>query len=90
MKRVRDIRTKELSWHEFKRLFMKNYLLERYYDSKAKYFYELKMGSMTYEQYTTEFLELLRYVLYLKDEKEKFQRFFSGFPLAFKDHIEFN
>ena len=30
VKWVRDIRTKELSWHEFKILFKKKYLSERY------------------------------------------------------------
>lgn len=42
------------------------------------------MGSMKYEEYMTKFLELLKYVPYLKYEKEKFQRFISGFPLEFK------
>ena len=56
MKWVRDIKTEELSWHEFKRLFRRKYLSERYYDGKAKEFYELKMGSMTDEEYTTKFL----------------------------------
>jgi len=36
----------ELSWWEFKRLFKKKYLSERYYKSNAKQFYELKMGSV--------------------------------------------
>lgn len=27
---------------------------------------------------------------YLKDEKEKIQRFTNGFPLSSKDHIDFN
>ena len=66
VKRVRDIRTEELSWHEFKRLFQKKYLSERYYDRKAKQFYGLKMGSMIDDEYMTKFLELLRYVPYLK------------------------
>ena len=51
---------------------------------------ELKMGSMTNEDYTTNFLELLRYVPYLKDEKAKIQKFISGFPSSFKDWIEFD
>ena len=37
----------------------------------AKEFYELQMGSMTYDEYTSRFLELLRYVPYLKEEKAK-------------------
>eukprot|EP00253_Pinus_taeda_P005050 PITA_05050 len=61
VKRVRDIRTDDLSWQEFKRLFRKKYLSERYYGSKAKEFYDRKMGSMTDEEYMTKFLELLRY-----------------------------
>lgn len=84
MKHVRDIRTKDLSWHEFKRLFRKKYLSERYYDNKGKELYELKMGSMKNEEYTTNFLELLRHIPYLKDEKAKFHIFVSGLPLAFK------
>lgn len=69
---------------EFKIIFRKNYLFERYYDVKAKELYVLKMGSMIDEEYMTKFLEMLRYILYLKDKKEKVQRFISGFPLAFK------
>jgi len=49
----------------------KKYLSERYYDDRAKEFYELRMGSMTDEEYTSRFLELLRYVPYLREEKAK-------------------
>jgi len=48
------------------------------------------MGSMTNEEYTTKFLELLSYVSYIKDEKAKFYRFFSGLSLAFRDWIEYD
>jgi len=65
-------------------------LPERYYDSKPKDFYELNMGLMIDEEYTTKFLYLLKYVLYIKDEKEKFQIFFSGLPLGFKYWIEYD
>ena len=90
MKRLRGIKKNELSWYEFQRLFRNNYLLERYYDDKAKEFYVLKMGSITNEEYTTKFLELLRYVSYLKDEKAKLQRFVNGFQLSFRDQIEYD
>jgi len=56
--RVRDIRIKELIWHEFKRPFRKKYLSNRYYENKAKEFYELKMGSMKNEEYMTKFLAI--------------------------------
>ena len=58
-------------WHKFERLLKKKYLSERYYDDRAKEFYELRMGSMTDEEYTSRFLELLRYVPYLREEKAK-------------------
>jgi len=48
------------------------------------------MGSMTDEEYTTKFLELLRYVPYLKDENTNSQRFISGIPLTFKDRNEYD
>jgi len=69
MKNVRSIREEELTWSEFKRLLRNNYLSKRYYDDREKEFYELKMGSMTDEEYTRKFLEILRYVPYLKEEK---------------------
>lgn len=82
VKWVRDIKKEELIRHESKRPFRKKYLLERYYDIKSKEFYELKIGSVKDEEYTTEFLELLRYVPYIKYEKAKFQIFFSGFFIS--------
>lgn len=48
------------------------------------------MGSITNEEYMTKFLELLRYVLYLKDEKYKVKIFVSGLPLDFRDQIEYD
>jgi len=48
------------------------------------------MGSMTDEEYTTKFLELLRYAPYPTNEKANVQRFVSGFPLAFRDRIEYD
>ena len=36
-----------------------------------------------------KFLELLRYVRYIRDEKVKVQRFLSGLPQSYKYRIEF-
>jgi len=87
---VRDIRITELSWHEVKILFTKKYFLERYYENKNKECYELKMVSMIDEEYTTKFLDILRWVLYLKDGKAKVQRIFSAFPSSFRDQIKYD
>jgi len=43
------------------------------------------MGSMTDDEYTSRFLELLRYVPYLKDGKAKIQRFINGSPITYRD-----
>ena len=41
------------------------------------------------DEYANKFLELLRYVWYIRDEKVKIQWFLSGLPQAYKDKIEF-
>jgi hypothetical protein len=43
-----------------------------------KEFFELKLGSMTIDEYERRFLELLKYVSFIKDEKVKIQRYLSG------------
>eukprot|EP00253_Pinus_taeda_P027918 PITA_27918 len=48
------------------------------------------MGSMTNEEYTSRFLELLMYVPYPKKDRAKIQIFVSGLSIAFKDRIEFD
>eukprot|EP00253_Pinus_taeda_P036167 PITA_36167 len=88
--KAKDIHEDDLTWHAFERLFKKKYLFERYYDDIAKDFYELRMGSMTNEEYTSRFFHFLRYVPYLREEKAKVQRFISGFLVAYIYRIEFD
>ena len=71
MKNVRCIHEEILNWSDFEWLFKKKYLYERYFDDREKGFYVLKMGYMTDEEYTSRFLELLRYVLNLTKKKAK-------------------
>ena len=65
--------------------FKKKYLSGWYYDDKIKEFHELRLGQQTMEKYAKKFLELLRYVKYIKDEKVKIQCFLSGAPQSYKD-----
>jgi hypothetical protein len=53
-------------------------------------FFEIKLGSMTMDEYERIFLELLRYVGIIKDEKVKIQRFMSGILTFYSDKIHFN
>ena len=85
---VKGIQEEDFIWDDFQRIFKKKYLSNRYYVDKGKEFYELQMGSMTDDEYTSRLLELLRYVPYLKEEKAKIQRFISGSPVAYRDQIE--
>ena len=45
---------------------------------------------MSDEEYMTKLLQLLSHVFYLKDGKDKFQIFISGYPLEIRDYIEYD
>jgi hypothetical protein len=87
---VQHIREKEVTWKEFKRYFEKKYLTKRYYDRKMKEFFELKLGNMTIDEYERSFLELLKYVPFIKDEAVKIQRYLSGLPPSIGDKIQYD
>jgi hypothetical protein len=80
IKNVKGIQKEDLSWERFEKYFRNKYLSKIYFDEKTKEFYELKPGQRTIEEYVSKFLELLRYVPYIKAENEKVQRFINGIP----------
>jgi hypothetical protein len=51
---------------------------------------ELKLGSMTIDEYECRFLELLKYVLFIKEEIVKIQRYLSGLPSSIGDKIQYD
>ena len=71
VKIVRCIQEEDLTWSEIDQLLRKKYLSERYFDDRENNLYELKMGSITYVEYTSRILKLSRYVPYLTEEKTK-------------------
>jgi hypothetical protein len=87
---VQHVREKNVTWREFKRHFEKKYLTKRYYDKKMKEFFELKLGSMSIDEYERRFLELLKYVPFIKDETIKIQRYLSGMPSSISDKIQYD
>jgi hypothetical protein len=87
---VQHIKEKEVTWKEFKKYFEKKYLTKRYYDRKMKEFFELKLGNMTIDEYERNFLELLKYVPFIKDEAVKIQRYLSGLPLSIGNKIQYD
>jgi hypothetical protein len=48
---LQHVREKYITWKEFKRYFERKYPTKRYYDRKMKDFFELKLGSMTIDEY---------------------------------------
>jgi hypothetical protein len=65
------------------------YLMERYFYEKDKEFHGLKVEKMMIEYFITRFFNPLRYVPYLREEKEKVQRFMSCLSQSFKDKVKF-
>ena len=88
-RKARKINERKIVWKQFQNHFKQKYLSDRYYDDKIKEFHELRLGQQTMEEYASNFLELLRYVKYIKDEKLKIQHFLSGLPQYYKDIIDF-
>jgi hypothetical protein len=87
---VKHIKEKNVTWKEFKKYFEKKYLNKRYYDKKIKEFFELKIGSMTIGEYDRRFLELLKYVSFIKDDAVNIKRYLSGFPSLISDKIQYD
>jgi hypothetical protein len=87
---VKHVIEKDITWKEFKRYFERKYLTKRYYDRKMKELFELKLGSMTIDEYERRFLELLKYVLFIKDEAVQIQRYLSALPPPIGDKIQYD
>jgi hypothetical protein len=90
LKLAKGLKEKQLEWSDFKKYFKKQYLSESYYERKTKEFYELRLGQMMMEDLINKFMELLRFVLYIREDKVKIQRFLSYLPQSYRDIIEFD
>jgi hypothetical protein len=55
-----------------------------------KDFFELKLRSMTIDEYEKIFLELLKYVSFIKDETVNIQIYLSGLPSFSSDKIKYD
>jgi hypothetical protein len=55
-----------------------------------KNLFELKLGSITMDEYEKRFFELMKYVDFIKDEKVKIQKFLSGLSSFYSDNIQFD
>jgi hypothetical protein len=80
LKLAKGLKGKQMEWLDFKKYFKKQCLSESYYEIKTKEFYELRLGQMTMDDLINKFLELLRFVPYILEEKVKIQQFLSCLP----------
>jgi hypothetical protein len=55
-----------------------------------KEFFGLKLGSMAIEEYKRIFLELVKYVSFIKDEIMNIQRYLSGLQSFISDKIQYD
>ena len=90
LKRVKNLSEKYITWPTFKKYFIRKYLSDQYFEEKAKEFNELRLGNLTMKELCSKFLNLLRYVPYLVDEKPKVLRFLSCLPPVYRDRIEYD
>jgi hypothetical protein len=87
---VQHLREKNLTWKEFMRHFEKKYLTKRYWNKSMKEVFYLKLGSMTIDEHERRFLELLKYVSFIKEETMKIQRYLSGKLSFISDKIQYD
>ena len=58
-------------------------MFESFFDRKLKEFHELRMGSITMDDFINRLLDMLHYVPYIKYEKVNIEQFFGCLPLNF-------
>jgi hypothetical protein len=87
---VKHIDEKKVTWREFKRYFPNKYLTKRYYEKKMKNFFELKLWSMTIDEYERRFFKMLKYVALIKDEQVKIKRYLRGIPSFISENIQYD
>jgi hypothetical protein len=52
--------------------------------------FKLKLGRMTIDEYERRFLELLKYVSFIKEEPINILRYLSGLPSIIIDKIQYD
>ena len=68
---MKELNERKIIWDRFQRYFKEKYLSAKYYDNKRKELHELKLGQKSMEKHVHKFLELPRYVDYIRDERVK-------------------
>ena len=67
-----------LTWETFLERFRDRYLSDHFRQKQIEEFHSLHQRGLTVAQYERRFLELLPYVEYMKDERQRVHRFIMG------------
>jgi len=77
-----------IGWAEFAQAFREYHLMEGTMAAKAEEFRNLQMGTMTVREYTTKFIQLMRYVPeFTETEKQRRYYYMRGLPQALKSML---
>jgi hypothetical protein len=68
---VKGLKEKLMEWLEFKNNFKKQYLSQNYNERESKEYYKLWLGKMAMDDLINKFLDLLRFVPYIQEDKVK-------------------
>jgi hypothetical protein len=90
LKQSKNLDEKSISLRQFKGYFEEKYFSKHYYERKMKELFELKLGSMTMDEYEKRFFEFLKYFDFIKDDKVKIKSFLSGLPSFYSDKIQYD
>ena len=55
IKRVKNLKEKDVTWRIFKKYFKNKLLSEQYYEERDNKFYEIKLGSMSMKELSSKF-----------------------------------
>lgn len=69
--------------------FKKKYLTKHYFDDNATKFHDFKVSQISMDDLVMKFIDILRYVPYICEEKAKVQHFIKFIALYFKEKIEY-
>lgn len=87
---MHGIDEQEVTWEDFHKHFKVKFLIEQFYDKKAKEFHDLKLEKLFMDEFVTNFTSLLRYVPYIREEKSKVHHLTSGESIFMKGQFEFD
>jgi hypothetical protein len=74
-----------IGWTEFAQAFREYHLMEGMMEAKVEEFSNLQMGTMSVREYSTKFIQLMRYVLeYTETEKQRKYYYMKGLPQAMR------